>query len=69
MVRCLLGLFAITAGLVALTSVTKETRPSVQPTTPTSSARLRETEAVAASGVSRTLLLPTPVFGASFSLN
>jgi hypothetical protein len=69
MARCLFGLFVITAGLVALTSVAKETRTSVQQSTPTSGARLRETEVVAASGASRTLLLPAPVFGASFSLN
>jgi hypothetical protein len=69
MVRCLVGLFVLTAGLVALSSATKETRSSVQQTTLTSGVRLRETEAVAASGASRTLLLPAPVFGAAFSLN
>jgi hypothetical protein len=67
MVRCLVGLFFLTAGLVALTSTAKENRSSAPQTAPTNGVRLRETEAVAASGVSRTLLLPA--FGASFSLN
>ncbi len=69
MVRCLVGLFMLTAGLYALTSAAKENRSPIEPTTPTSGARFRETEAVASSGASRTLLLPAPVFGAAFSLN
>jgi hypothetical protein len=70
MARCLIGLFVLTVGLVALTSTAKENRSSIQqPTVSSGGPRLRETEAFAASGASRTLLLPAPVFGASFSLN
>jgi hypothetical protein len=69
MVRCLFGLFVLTAGLVALTSAAKETRFSVPKTTPTPDAHPQETEAVAASAAARNLLHPARVFGASFSLN
>jgi hypothetical protein len=69
MARCLLGVFVLTAGLVALASAAKETRSAVQKTAATSGNRLRERGVVAVSGTARTLLLPAPAFDLRFSLN
>jgi hypothetical protein len=70
MVRSLLGLFILAAGLVALASASRETRSSTQETTtPMGNNRLRETETVAVSGTLRTLLLPAPALDLRFSLN
>jgi len=69
MARCLLGVLVVTVGLVALSSAAWETRSSLRQTTPLRGTRLRETEAVTASGISRTLLRPMPAFDLRFSLN
>lgn len=69
MVRCLLGAFVLTVGLIALASATRgatiEQEESASPGGP----RLRESEAFAPSGVSRTLLRPLPTCKLAFSLN
>ncbi len=67
--RCLLGVLILTAGLAALASAAKETRSSVAETTTTKKDNPRATQAVAASGALRTLLLPAPAFDIRFSLN
>jgi hypothetical protein len=67
--RCLLGVLVVTAGLVALASAARETRSSVRETAPIGGPRLRETEALAVSGASRTLLRPAAAFDLRFSLN
>jgi len=67
--RCLLGVLFVTAGLVALTSVTRETRSSVREIASIGGTSLRETKTVTVSGTPRTLLRPAAAFGLRFSLN
>jgi len=69
MVRCLLGVLVITAGLVALASVTQEALTVKEEPASNGEPRLRETEAFAQSGASRTLLRPLPALDIAFSLN
>jgi hypothetical protein len=69
MARCLLGVFVVTAGLVALASAARETRSSVQKPAPVGGNRLREMETLTVAGTSRTLLRPAPLFDLPFSLN
>jgi hypothetical protein len=70
MVRCLLGLLVITAGLVVLASANRG-KFTVGNEEPASGGgpRLRETEAFAQSGASRTLFRPLPALDIAFSLN
>ncbi len=70
MARCLLGVFVVTAGLVALASMARENfTPQPQTPAPTGGNRLREMEVSAASGSSRTLFRVLPALDLSFSLN
>lgn len=69
MVRCLLGVLFVAAGLVALASTNRKIPPHQEKPTPNSGPRLREIEAVNVSGVSRTLFRPLPALDLSFSLN
>jgi hypothetical protein len=69
MVRCLLGVLVLTAGMVALASVARENSPSDQGPTPNRGGRLREMEVTTATGVSRTLFQPLPAVNLGFSLN
>jgi hypothetical protein len=69
MVRCLLGVFILTAGFVALASANRKTSTHQEEPTSRGGPRLRESEVVALSGASRTLLRPLPALDLSFSLN
>ncbi len=69
MVRCLLGVLFLTAGLVALASTNRRILPLQEKPVPTGGPRLRQTEEVALSGVYRILLRPLPALDLSFSLN
>ncbi len=69
MVRCLLGVFFLTAGLLALASTNRRNLTFQKKPTSSGVPRLRESEAVALSGASRTLLRPLPALGIAFSLN
>jgi hypothetical protein len=69
MARCLLGVFVVTAGLVALASATRETCSSVRQPAPAGGNRLRKRETLTVSGAPRTLLRPAPLFDLPFSLN
>jgi len=69
MVRCLLAALFVTAGLVALASTNRRILTHRESPAPSDGPRLRETEAVALSGASRTLLRPLPALNISFSLN
>jgi hypothetical protein len=69
MVRCLLGVLFITAGLVALASTNRRILILQEKPVPTGGPRLRETEEVALSGASRILLRPLPALDIAFSLN
>ncbi len=69
MARCLLGVFVLTVGLIALASANRGASTFLPPPVPSDGPRLSDTEAIALSGVSRTLLRPLPVLNMSFSLN
>lgn len=69
MVRCLLGVLFVTAGLLALASTNRKISTLQEKPVPTGGPRLRETEEVALSGVSRILLRPLPALNIAFSLN
>lgn len=69
MVRCLLGVLVVAAGLVALAATNRRILTLPEEPAPSSGPRLRETEAVASSGANRTLLRPLPARNLSFSLN
>lgn len=69
MVRCLLGVFVLTLGLVALASTTREAVAEKEEAASRRGPRLRESEASAPSGLSRTLLRPLPTWNMAFSLN
>lgn len=69
MVRCLLGVLVITAGLVALASATRGNLTAKEEPASTGGPRLRESEAFAQSGASRTLFRPLPALDIAFSLN
>ncbi|HZV03551.1 MAG TPA: hypothetical protein VE999_00540 [Gemmataceae bacterium] len=69
MVRCLLGVFVIAAGLAALASTNRKIVTLSKEPASNGGSRLREAKAVALSGASRTLLRPLPALDLSFSLN
>jgi hypothetical protein len=69
MVRCLLGAFVLTVGLIALASTNRETAAEKEESASRRGSRLRESEASAQSGASRTLLRPLPTWNMAFSLN
>lgn len=69
MVRCLLGVFVVAAGLVALAASNRRKLTLREEPAPSGGPRLREAAAVALSGASRTLLRPLPALDLSFSLN
>jgi hypothetical protein len=71
MARCLLGVFVVTAGLVALASMTRGNF-TAHPQTPaptTGGTRLREMEVSATPGSNRTMFRVLPALNLSFSLN
>lgn len=68
MVRCLLGVLFVAAGLAALASTQRRISTLEEEPAP-SGPRLREMEAVTLSGASRTLFRPLPALNLSFSLN
>jgi hypothetical protein len=68
-IRCLLGVLVVSMGLVALVSTTREVVPVPRQPASNSGARLHDSDAVAVSGVSRTLLRPLPAANLYFSLN
>lgn len=69
MVRCLFAVFVVTVGLAALASSNRKNLALREEPAPSSGPRLRESEAVALSGASRTLLRPLPALDIAFSLN
>lgn len=69
MVRCLLGVLFVTAGLVALATMNRRILTLQEKPVPAGGPRLRETEEVALSGASRILLRPLPALDIAFSLN
>lgn len=69
MVRCLLGVLFVAAGLAALASTHRHIGIHQEEPAPSSGPRLREMEAVTLSGASRTLFRPLPALDLSFSLN
>lgn len=69
MVRCLVGVLVVAAGLVALAAANRRIINLPEEAAPHGGPRLREAEAIALSGVSRTLLRPLPALDLSFSLN
>ena len=69
MVRCMLGVLVIVAGLVALTSTTRGALTVKEEPASPGGSRLRETETLARSGANRTLLRPLPALNIAFSLN
>jgi hypothetical protein len=69
MVRCLLGVLVVAAGLVALAATNRKILTLPEEPAADSGPRLREAEAVASSGASRMLLRPLPALNLSFSLN
>lgn len=69
MVRCLLGVLFVAAGLAALASNNRRISTLTEEPAPSGGPRLRETEAVALSGASRTLFRPVPALDLYFSLN
>lgn len=69
MVRCLVGVLVVAVGLAALATTNRRILTHREEAAPRSGPRLREAQAVALSGVSRTLLRPLPALDLSFSLN
>ncbi len=69
MVRCLLGVLFVAAGLAALASTQRRISTYQEGSARSSGPRLREMEAVTLSGASRTLLRPLPALDLAFSLN
>lgn len=69
MVRLLFGALVLTVGLVALVSTTRGALPKNEEPASTGGPRLRESEALAQSGASRTLFRPLPALNIAFSLN
>jgi hypothetical protein len=68
-IRCLFGVFVVSMGLVALLSTTRSIAPLNRPSASSGGSRLHDSDAVAVSGVSRTLLRPVPAPNLCFSLN
>ncbi len=69
MARCLLGVLVVAAGLVALTSTSREVRSLTRKPASKGGNRLRETVSVTVAGAPRTLFRPAPRFSLQFSLN
>jgi hypothetical protein len=69
MARCLLGVFVVTAGLVALASVARGNFTPEQKPAPTSGSRLRDMEAVTSVSPGRTVFRVLPTLNLAFSLN
>jgi hypothetical protein len=69
MARCLLGVFVVTAGLVALASVARGNSVREPKPAPTDSGRLREMEIPTACGSRRTLFRVLPALDLCFSRN
>ena len=68
-IRCLLGVLVVSLGLAVLASTTRNASPVHPEAASTGGPRLHESEAVALSGVCRTLLRPLPAANLCFSLN
>jgi hypothetical protein len=69
MVRCLLGVLVVAAGLAALASTNRKILTLSKEPASTRGPRLSEAKAVALSGARRTLFRPLPALDFSFSLN
>lgn len=69
MVRCLFAVMVVTVGLAALASTNRRNVTLRERPAPSGGPRLRDSEAVALCGASRTLLRPLPALDISFSLN
>jgi hypothetical protein len=69
MVRCLLGVLVVTAGLAALASVAYASFSPEREALPSEGNRLRKTEVAAPSGSRLTLFRAIPALDICFSLN